>query len=525
MRFMFIGDVTITPCQPSTLRILPEARANDSGARHDDACGGTPSGRGSIVRACHSRSLLLVPIALFTFTMMVVGTAMAKPATFCVNPGGTAGCFAKIQDAVDATGKSGSVINVAVGAYFDNVTIPKTRVTINADPDTAIFGVTTDPILTVAAGAKVTINNLQFQDTFTKSSCIESRGSLTMNGIAVFLCSGMRGAGIHQIGGKLTILNSVIDGNEATENGGCLAMEGGKLTLQDADFTSCIAHGDGGAMWLSNTRVNITRDNNDTDPKVQIKSNHASGSGGGIFARGGKISINAVVLSDNVATAGNGGGIESSSPLTITNSLIENNISLGDGGGILAQAPGKLGVINSSIIGNHSNVSAGGGIAAETTFNLLNDTLFGNRSGQDGGAIFALGSGKIGSLTIDGNHSVKGNGGGIDITSGSVKITNTIMALNTAPMAFAQDCGGSFLSQGFNLIFDTTGCTISGQTGNNITGQDPNLGATQPFDVKIVQEPNMGSPVLGAGGHCPKTDEVLHKRPKTRCDIGAFESP
>ena len=107
-----------------------------------------------------------------------------------------------IQDAVDATGKSGSVVNVAFGAYFDNVIIPKIKLTINADPDTAIIGITTDPIFTIAAGAKVTINNLQFQDTFTSSSCIESHGSLTMHNIEVFLCSGMRGAAIHQIGGQ-----------------------------------------------------------------------------------------------------------------------------------------------------------------------------------------------------------------------------------------------------------------------------------------------------------------------------------
>ncbi len=472
------------------------------------------------------RARIVVPIALLTFTLMFGGSALAKPATFCVNPGGTAGCFSKIQDAVNATGKSGSVVNVAVGAYFDNVTVPKIKLTINADPDTAIFGNTSDPILTIAAGAKVTINNLQFQDTFTSSSCIESHGSLTMHNVAVFLCAGMRGAAIHQIGGKLTITDSEINGNEATENGGCLAMEGGKLNLRNTDLTNCFAGGDGGALWLSNTKANIVgRAGEAHQPSLNIMSNQASGSGGGIFASGGKISIEATILSDNFATGGDGGGIDSISSLTITNSVIENNTSLDDGGGILAQPTGKLSVINSSIIGNNSDESDGGGIAAETTFNLVNDTLFGNRSAQNGGAILAQANGKIGSLTIDGNHSVHGNGGGIDIASGSVKISNTIMALNSAPMEFAQDCGGSFVSQGFNLIFDTTGCTVSGQTASNITGEDPNLGAPGPFDVKIVQEPNQGSPVLGAGGHCQKTDERLHSRPKTRCDIGAFESP
>jgi hypothetical protein len=76
-----------------------------------------------------------------------------------------------------------------------------------------------------------------------------------------------------------------------------------------------------------------------------------------------------------------------------------------------------------------------------------------------------------------------------------------------------------------STLFDTPGCTISGQAGSNIVGQDPNLGAPEHFDVLLVQEPNQGSLVLGAGGNCPKSDQVHHTRPKKRGDIGAFESP
>jgi hypothetical protein len=100
----------------------------------------------------------------------------------------------------------------------------------------------------------VIINNLQFQDAFTASSCIESRGSLTMQNIAIFLCSGKRGAAIHQIGGKLTITNSAITGNQPSENGGCLAMEGGKLSLQDVDFT----HSDNNAGNASPTAQTLS---------------------------------------------------------------------------------------------------------------------------------------------------------------------------------------------------------------------------------------------------------------------------
>ena len=48
----------------------------------------------------------------------------AQAATLCVNPGGTGGCFAKIQLAVNAA-SSNSVINVAAGTYTEEVTIGK----------------------------------------------------------------------------------------------------------------------------------------------------------------------------------------------------------------------------------------------------------------------------------------------------------------------------------------------------------------------------------------------------------------
>lgn len=172
---------------------------------------------------------------------------------------------------------------------------------------------------------------------------------------------------------------------------------------------------------------------------------------------------------------------------------------------------------------NNTTLSDGGGIAAETSFSLLNVLLFGNIAEENGGGVFALGSGKISSLTIDDNVAV-GSGGGIDIASGAVKITNTIVALNGAASS-GHDCAGGFSSQGFNLIFDTSGCSISGQTLTNIVGLDPKLDSPEHFDQVLIQRSLAGSPVLGAGGHCPATDELLNPHPHTGCAIGAIESP
>ncbi len=48
----------------------------------------------------------------------------AQAKTLCVNPGGTGGCFAKIQLAVNAAAVN-DVINVAAGTYTEDVVIGK----------------------------------------------------------------------------------------------------------------------------------------------------------------------------------------------------------------------------------------------------------------------------------------------------------------------------------------------------------------------------------------------------------------
>ncbi|MBM4247634.1 MAG: hypothetical protein FJ148_28245 [Deltaproteobacteria bacterium] len=52
--------------------------------------------------------------------------AGAAPPTSCVNPGGTGGCFASLQAAVDAA-TDGTTIDVAAGTYVENVVITQAK--------------------------------------------------------------------------------------------------------------------------------------------------------------------------------------------------------------------------------------------------------------------------------------------------------------------------------------------------------------------------------------------------------------
>jgi parallel beta-helix repeat protein len=75
----------------------------------------------------HGQRHATAQAALFGFVLLiVVGTSLttALAATICVNPGGTSGCFSKIDDAVAAAARN-DTIQVAAGLYAEDVVIGK----------------------------------------------------------------------------------------------------------------------------------------------------------------------------------------------------------------------------------------------------------------------------------------------------------------------------------------------------------------------------------------------------------------
>jgi hypothetical protein len=193
--------------------------------------------------------------------------------------------------------------------------------------------------------------------------------------------------------------------------------------------------------------------------------------------------------------------------------------------------------------------SSGGGIANSGELTIYTSTISGNRSGAggseggdhaggDGGGIFNSGSGVITLIqdsTIAFNStgistgSGSASGGGLMNEEGSVTIRNSILADNDAD--YAWDCGGGFISSGFNLVESITGCTITGST-DTLTGQDPLLATIADIGAYGYMHGLLpGSPAIDAGpGTCLMTDQRLKSRPvdgnrdgTIACDIGAYE--
>lgn len=196
-----------------------------------------------------------------------------------------------------------------------------------------------------------------------------------------------------------------------------------------------------------------------------------------IFNVSGNATISGLTIANGRASSG--GGIFTNGTVTLINTAISDNVATGNGGGILnANQAGTTSIINSTISGNSADKGGGiyrGAVAGFGPLNVTRSTISDNSAGQGGGIHNAGGNSvTITSSTITGNDAVQGGG----IYRGApVNALNTIIARNTVTVGGAgTDVFGELTSQGYNLVGNTSGATVSGTTTGNQLNVDPMLG-------------------------------------------------
>jgi predicted outer membrane repeat protein len=355
---------------------------------------------------------------------------------------------------------------------------------------------------------------------------ISNHGTLTMDGstVAYNTMSGTGSAGGIRNSGSMTITNSTIAQNTVlTGAGGGIHHSGGsKLVIVDSEIISNTSEYKGAGLWTWGdaelTRVTIGgnesilgdgggigMDSSSTMTLIDstIISNTASSYGGGISTYSANPGARTAIISRTVVShnsAGNrGGGIYNTSVVTLTNSAIVSNTA-GRGGGI-------------------ENIGGG-------SLSLTNVTLSGNIAQDDGGGLFHYsGTTDLVNVTVVNNRTVGGDGGGVRRFQDSLNVKNTLIAGNTDDGDEAPDCDGTLSSLGYNVIGDTTGCTLGGSS----TGVISNTGTTvvDPLTEDrgtFVHPIGIDSVAKDAGTDvgCPGTDQRGALRVGA-CDIGAYE--
>lgn len=258
------------------------------------------------------------------------------------------------------------------------------------------------------------------------------------------------------------------------------------------------------------------------------------------IASGKNVTISGLTVTNGSITNDSGGGIANNGgTLTLTNATVSANTALGAGyGGGIFNNVGTVTIADCTVSGNSGY--DGGAIYNSTTGSLTtinNSTISGNMGAVAGGVFNESGIVTITNSTIvlnSGNPAYDIGGGGVLNDSGTVNAKNTIIARNTAPAG--GDVAGTLTSQGYNIIGDTTGATITGTTTGNQLNVNPNIGPLQDNGGPTTTHALLsGSTAIDAGSSSgSNTDQRGLPRPVVAAgttlpsggdgsDIGAYE--
>lgn len=240
-----------------------------------------------------------------------------------------------------------------------------------------------------------------------------SGAAVTLSGLTLQNSSG---GALLNVGQQLTINGLTITGNQtnhAVFSSGVLVSNGSTVT-GNADGGMLLA----GATTLNNT--NVTRNQHN----------------GGVFSTNASLTVNGGSISDNVESAGDGGGLVAFGQLTVTGATLARNLAGGAGGGI--DVVGAATLTGVKVTDNTATAGAGGilvdGTTGSASATIVSSTLSGNSSQGDGGGMGIVTAAlTLTGSTLNGNRSEQGAGGGIAALSSTTSLVNDTLTGNVAP--------------------------------------------------------------------------------------------
>ncbi|MFZ4659055.1 MAG: choice-of-anchor Q domain-containing protein [Caldilineaceae bacterium] len=246
----------------------------------------------------------------------------------------------------------------------DNITLTTIIVTDTIGSTDLPLGLPTISSTVTIEGAGFTIaRDSNITETFGILS-VAPTSTLTLNDATISGGASLAGA-ILNLGGALTVNDSTLTGNFGFI-GGAISSKYGTTTINRSTFSNNLAKYSGAISLLTTPGYDVSA----TIVDSTVTNNISMGGAGGIL-NNQPLTITNTVISQNMAKYGNGGGIVNGSQtlsggtLTITGSSITGNQAVGtetDGGfgGAIYNHGGSITLSDSTISGNNSGFSGGG---------------------------------------------------------------------------------------------------------------------------------------------------------------------
>ncbi len=489
-------------------------------------------------RLCRSLAATCLALALLVTLLVTVGRpSIVHAGGPCVNPGGTGGCFASIQDAIDAA-SDGDQISIAAGSYIESfqLDVPVSLIgagsdvtILEAEPGNRVMQVTgseIDSSVTVSGltftGGDVTgdvvpygggillaeLAEPQFEDVVIAENRAENGGGLyatpeitvrldgvsvisntaTADGGGIFAGSPTDFPGI--TGNAAVIVDSHFTGNVAGDFAGALAT-GGEVTLVNTDFSRNSARQGGVGVAITTTLTGGL-----------IEDNEGAEALGGFLAYGPALIEDATFLRNR---GGIVGALGTGVTTTITGSRFEANVSVTDNAGALFAA-GILGPITVSDTIFVSNTAGGMGgavlvgnvIGAPTAVATFTNSRFERNVAGDananggGGGIYAHGEVTLDHTDFISNAAVSGLGGGFAYTS---TIVGGRFQGNTSNLI-----AGGWAASGPLVVDGTEFVDNQAGVGGGLLGVVTSTLNNTRFDGNVAAVGNGGAFLAGGGG-------------------------
>ncbi|MFK7829054.1 MAG: LamG-like jellyroll fold domain-containing protein [Congregibacter sp.] len=407
------------------------------------------------------------------------------------------------------------------------------------------FGAFSGTAIEVGEDAVLRLNNVRFLDNNANTQSTDSAGGAinakgVVHGHEVVFQNNQAGlGGALAVGNEAVFTDSQFSDNSADYGGGLYVRDGADVTLSNVMFSGNMADMAGGAIHVDGASTVTIID-------ATVTGNTSVRLAGGIYNSGGSTLL--IERGDFSSNAGAVGGAISSkdSTLTILDTYIWSNsntydeslgIDVDQGGAGVRTQDGTTIIERSLIHNNFSNYNGGGVMHIDSGSTSVSDsTLSSNIAGAGGGAHSFGGAISLTRVTLYENFASPESGAGVRaFNGGTVTLKSSILSTFDDGGNCSAASDSSISSLGFNIMSDA-GCDADAELGDQ-PNTNPELGAlTDNGGATRTFLPATGSPAIdGGGGDCNSTDQRGVARPQTpflsilpgvaACDVGAVELP
>jgi predicted outer membrane repeat protein len=386
---------------------------------------------------------------------------------------------------------------------------------------------------------------------------IYANGSVSLNGIIVedniaiqtYPLNG-NGGGIWATGDVAVTSGFVGRNNADHDGGGIYSLDSHVSLATGATVEGNFAGNDGGGTW------GRLAGNGTSNLDGSVRDNTANHNGGGAFltytfGAGGDLRLSNSTLQNNFAlNEGGGAYVDGVAAVTVDHSRILSNTAGLNGGGLSSHNVANLSITYSTLASNTSLAGSGGGLAVDGIFTLvgflshvaLDDDTFGALPGttqsagvSGGGAFVSRSQMSVNHVTFNDNVSYGGptSGSALEAALGAqVSLKNTLVvdtngASSVLGVDLVDSLNASIVSLGHNLVGDASWANIAGfardlgdipDGAQGLTPLALHGGTTETYNLLP------GGDAVGNGDNSgPFVDQNGWPRPATGSSIGSVE--